>query len=33
MPLNKLDETRALIVIDLQKAMLELPAAPPSRTS
>jgi nicotinamidase-related amidase len=27
--LNKLDETPALIVIDLQKAMLGLPAEPP----
>jgi nicotinamidase-related amidase len=29
MPLNKLDETPALIVIDLQKAVLGLPAEPP----
>jgi nicotinamidase-related amidase len=31
MPLNKLDETPALIVIDLQKAILGLPAEPPIR--
>ena len=31
MPLNKLDETPALIVIDLQKAILGLTAEPPIR--